>query len=80
LDCHFTAPVFLSKATIEGASGEGMFLWVSSTPLPVMMKTESSSATGEQLVMLWGNTPSLSIMSTFQTSLGASPAISGLMS
>src|SRR4051794_1431076 len=68
---HWTLPSFLLMQMMAGALGAGTFLWVSSTPLPVMMYIRSPEISGEEEVMLWGKTPSLDIMSRFQTSLGS---------
>ena len=67
LSSHTTFPVFLSTAMIAGARGLGMFTWLSSWPLLVPTKSRSPQDTGEEFDMLCGETPSSSIMSSFQT-------------
>ena len=50
-----------------GASGAGMLMWPSSTPLAVMTKSMSPTMSGEQVARLCGKTPRSLIMSSFQT-------------
>src|SRR5262245_9670217 len=75
-----TLPSFLLKQTMAGALGAGMFLCVSSPPLPVVMYAQPLSLAGAALVMLCGKTASWLIMSTCQSGLGCPPVLSGAIS
>src|SRR6478609_716671 len=59
-------PVFLFRQTKLGASGNGMLMWFSSTPLAVVTYSRSPTMSGEQSDMLCGNTLNWSIRLTDQ--------------
>ena len=60
---QISLPVFLLRQMKLGASGNGMLMWFSSTPLAVTTKSRSPTMSGEQSVMLCGKTFSSLIMS-----------------
>src|SRR6266508_2359428 len=66
LSSHSSFPVFLFRAMIAGALGDGIWTWLSSCPLDVLMNTRSPRMTGEEFDMLCGYEPTSSIMSNDQ--------------
>jgi hypothetical protein len=66
LSDHSTRPVRLSRARKLGASGEGMLMCPSSTPLAVTTNRVSPTSRGEQMARLCGKTFSSLIMSSRQ--------------
>ena len=76
LSSHFSLPLSMSSAMIDGAFGEGTLTWLSSWPLPVLQYSRPPSATGEQLARLCGNAPTSSIMSNVQRMSGSSLPVS----
>src|SRR5678815_3802234 len=69
LSSHTSLPVFLLRAMIAGALGDGMWTWLSSCPFDVLTKTRSPQITGDEFDMLCGYDPTSSIMSVSYTHL-----------
>ena len=78
LSVHSTLPVFLSSARKLGASGAGMLMCDSSTPLDVLTNRMSPAAVTEQLHMLCCEMPSSFIMSNTQIDVGFVLGFDGL--
>src|SRR5690349_15117819 len=79
LSVQWISPVFLFIAMKLGASGAGIVMWASSTPLLVLTNRMSPQAVTEQLHMLCCEVPSWSIMFIDQMT-SASSLSSGVMS